>query len=110
MKMKASTLVFISLLMFLILSQSTTAARLLPSDQTDQGVKTNGSPIKTKEDSVFKVKLRHIYSFSVVLFTAQLMGLEECDDKDEDCLSRRVAAEAHLDYIYTQHHKPKGSP
>ncbi|KAK3003331.1 hypothetical protein RJ639_020160 [Escallonia herrerae] len=133
MKMKASTLVFISLLLFLILSQSTSAARPLPSDQTDQGVQANGSPIKTKEDSVFKVKLlvhffyskvnvssfnscslacviSHIHSFSVVLLTAQLMGLEECDGKDEDCLSRRVAAEAHLDYIYTQHHKPKGSP
>ncbi|KAK2981499.1 hypothetical protein RJ640_030961 [Escallonia rubra] len=93
MKKKASTLVFIFLLAFLILSQSTTAARLLPSDQTDQGVKVNGSPIKTKEDSVFN-----------------LMDLEECDDKDEDCLSRRVVAEAHLDYIYTQHHKPKASP
>ncbi|CAA2995021.1 phytosulfokines 6 [Olea europaea subsp. europaea] len=30
---------------------------------------------------------------------------EECPNKDEECL-RRVLLEAHLDYIYTQHHKP----
>ncbi|CAI0469494.1 unnamed protein product [Linum tenue] len=41
-----------------------------------------------------------------------LMGAEElekaeavCGEKDEDCLARRMVAEAHLDYIYTQHHK-----
>ncbi|KAE9465535.1 hypothetical protein C3L33_02550, partial [Rhododendron williamsianum] len=39
-----------------------------------------------------------------------LMGMEECDEKDEDCIKRRMVAEAHLDYIYTQRHKPKGSP
>ncbi|KAK4396765.1 putativephytosulfokine6 [Sesamum angolense] len=38
----------------------------------------------------------------------KLMGLEECEGEgeDEECLKRRVIAEAHLDYIYTQHHKP----
>lgn len=36
----------------------------------------------------------------------QLMGLEECYEKDEECLSRRMNMETHLDYIYTQHHKP----
>ncbi|KAM2685811.1 hypothetical protein EV2_008772 [Malus domestica] len=35
-----------------------------------------------------------------------LMGSEECDEKDEECLRRRMIAEAHLDYIYTQNHKP----
>lgn len=35
-----------------------------------------------------------------------LMGLEKCHEKDEECLKRRMVAEAHLDYIYTQHHKP----
>ncbi|CAN0879928.1 Putative phytosulfokines 6 [Linum grandiflorum] len=28
-----------------------------------------------------------------------------CEEKDEDCLKRRMMAEAHLDYIYTQSHK-----
>ncbi|KAI7746649.1 hypothetical protein M8C21_014211 [Ambrosia artemisiifolia] len=32
----------------------------------------------------------------------------ECGSGDEECLKRRVlaVADAHLDYIYTQHHKP----
>jgi hypothetical protein len=35
------------------------------------------------------------------------MGSEECyDEKDEECSRRRMIAEAHLDYIYTQDHKP----
>uniref|UniRef100_A0A2P2L3C0 Phytosulfokine n=1 Tax=Rhizophora mucronata TaxID=61149 RepID=A0A2P2L3C0_RHIMU len=37
----------------------------------------------------------------------ELMGLEACESaRDEECLKRRIAAEAHLDYIYTQQHKP----
>ncbi|XP_062172759.1 putative phytosulfokines 6 isoform X2 [Alnus glutinosa] len=35
-----------------------------------------------------------------------LMGLEDCNKGDEECLQRRIISEAHLDYIYTQHHKP----
>lgn len=55
-----------------------------------------------------QVKTIYIYildwfPFGILL---QLMGLEVCVDGDEDCLKRRVIAEAHLDYIYTQHHKP----
>lgn len=42
----------------------------------------------------------YIYCF------VQLMGLEKCGDKDEECHRRRMVAEAHLDYIYTQHQKP----
>ncbi|XP_075634348.1 putative phytosulfokines 6 [Castanea sativa] len=37
----------------------------------------------------------------------QLMGMENCNEGNEECLKRRVLSEAHLDYIYTQqHHKP----
>ncbi|XP_073007978.1 putative phytosulfokines 6 isoform X1 [Typha latifolia] len=36
--------------------------------------------------------------------TWNLMGLEECEDGDEECAKRRVISEAHLDYIYTQNH------
>ncbi|KAI3688127.1 hypothetical protein L1987_81835 [Smallanthus sonchifolius] len=35
-----------------------------------------------------------------------VMGFEDCGSGDEECLKRRVLADAHLDYIYTQHHKP----
>ncbi|CAI9097815.1 OLC1v1034312C5 [Oldenlandia corymbosa var. corymbosa] len=44
---------------------------------------------------------------------AALMGSEECSGNDPDCVNRRMMADAHLDYIYTQRHKPtkaKGSP
>ncbi|XP_030521964.1 putative phytosulfokines 6 [Rhodamnia argentea] len=40
---------------------------------------------------------------------SNLMGVEaeeSCGDQDEECLKRRMVAEAHLDYIYTQDHKP----
>ncbi|KAA3455492.1 Phytosulfokine [Gossypium australe] len=36
----------------------------------------------------------------------QLLGVEPCDAGDDECLKRRIISEAHLDYIYTQHHKP----
>ncbi|XP_077230473.1 PHYTOSULFOKINE 3 PRECURSOR [Tasmannia lanceolata] len=36
----------------------------------------------------------------------KLMGLEDCDNGDEECLKRRMLSEAHLDYIYTQHKNP----
>ena len=36
----------------------------------------------------------------------QLMGVEACDTGDHECLKRRIISEAHLDYIYTQHHRP----
>nr|XP_004487528.1 putative phytosulfokines 6 isoform X1 [Cicer arietinum] len=36
----------------------------------------------------------------------KLLGLEKCIIEDEECVTRRMTLEAHLDYIYTQHHKP----
>ncbi|XP_047168026.1 phytosulfokines 5-like isoform X2 [Vigna umbellata] len=36
----------------------------------------------------------------------KLLGVEDCRDGDEECVQRRMTLEAHLDYIYTQHHKP----
>ncbi|CDP15367.1 unnamed protein product [Coffea canephora] len=76
-----------SLLFFLLISRSI-SARLLPTNQASSSFSTT----KADEDM------------------ASLMGLEECNGKDEACVQRRMIAEAHLDYIYTQHHKPKGSP
>ncbi|PSR98341.1 Phytosulfokine-beta like [Actinidia chinensis var. chinensis] len=90
--------VVIFLTVFLLFSYST-SARLLPSHQEDKLEKANemittaSSSMNMQEDELLN-----------------LMGLEECEEKDEDCLKRRVVAEAHLDYIYTQRHKPKGSP
>ncbi|XP_057425416.1 putative phytosulfokines 6 [Lotus japonicus] len=36
----------------------------------------------------------------------ELKGSEACYEEDQECSSRRMIAEAHLDYIYTQHYKP----
>ncbi|KEH38950.1 phytosulfokine precursor protein [Medicago truncatula] len=36
----------------------------------------------------------------------KMLGMEKCNIEDEDCMQRRMTLEAHLDYIYTQHHKP----
>ncbi|CAL5182996.1 unnamed protein product [Lathyrus oleraceus] len=36
----------------------------------------------------------------------KVMEMEKCNIEDEECMQRRMTLEAHLDYIYTQHHKP----
>ncbi|XP_073291094.1 putative phytosulfokines 6 [Primulina huaijiensis] len=74
--------------LFILLIISHTSARLLPTHQVDKTeIKLNEKSSALEDD------------FS------SLMGMEECGDKDEECLKRRMIAEAHLDYIYTQHHK-----
>ncbi|PWA82058.1 hypothetical protein CTI12_AA181210 [Artemisia annua] len=50
----------------------------------------------TNEGSL--VHLQTISSFE------EMMGLEACESGDEEYLKRRVLAEVHLDYIYTQQH------
>ncbi|XP_019458407.1 PREDICTED: phytosulfokines 5-like isoform X2 [Lupinus angustifolius] len=34
------------------------------------------------------------------------LTMEACNSGDEECLVRRMTLEAHIDYIYTEHHKP----
>lgn len=58
---------------------------------------------KSSSENYIYIYILDWFPFAILL---QLMGLEVCVDGDEDCLKRRVIAEAHLDYIYTQHHKP----
>ncbi|XP_014513477.1 putative phytosulfokines 6 [Vigna radiata var. radiata] len=53
-----------------------------------------------------EVQLNHRSFFHLNDNMEELMGSEECFVKDEGCNSRRMMVEAHLDYIYTQHHKP----
>ncbi|XP_058204077.1 putative phytosulfokines 6 [Rhododendron vialii] len=96
---QVSQMGIIFLTVSLLLFHSLTSARPLPPLQGNQIVKANDQitqslpsiNVEDEEDLV------------------NLMGMEECDEKDEDCIKRRMVAEAHLDYIYTQHHKPKGS-
>ncbi|KAM0940336.1 putative phytosulfokine [Dioscorea sansibarensis] len=52
-------------------------------------------------------ELKKIEKDSFSNTTLQLIELENCEtDVDHECVKRRMMDEAHLDYIYTQHHKP----
>ncbi|XP_039015216.1 putative phytosulfokines 6 [Hibiscus syriacus] len=53
-----------------------------------------------------EVELSQITDMEGIELMNQLMGMEACDEGDDGCLKRRIIAEAHLDYIYTQHNKP----
>ncbi|XP_065856165.1 putative phytosulfokines 6 [Euphorbia lathyris] len=76
---------FCLLISLLILSSLVSSARLLQDDK------------KMNKDDDEITQLTQDFS--------QLMGLEGCEGGDEECLKRRMVAEAHLDYIYTQSHK-----
>ncbi|XP_071711334.1 uncharacterized protein [Rutidosis leptorrhynchoides] len=87
------------LIIFIISLSSLTSARFFhtkPADEKmmklyDEAINISGnSPIDLEELSSFN----------------ELMGTEECKNVDEECVKRRVLADAHLDYIYTQRHKP----
>ncbi|KAI8563138.1 hypothetical protein RHMOL_Rhmol03G0089500 [Rhododendron molle] len=94
---QVSQMGIIFLTVSLLLSHSLTSARPLPPLQGNQLVKANEITQSLPSIDVDDEDL------------VNLMGMEECDEKDEDCIKRRMVAEAHLDYIYTQRHKPKGS-
>ncbi|KAJ9184430.1 hypothetical protein P3X46_004158 [Hevea brasiliensis] len=83
--MKPNSFVLLIFLCFLLLSSA--SARLLPPKQDEKEAKDS---LTGEKDNV-----------------SNLMGLEEyeCEEGDEECLKRRMVADAHLDYIYTQHHK-----
>ncbi|KZV47172.1 phytosulfokines 6 [Dorcoceras hygrometricum] len=94
----------IALVVFLLVSFTTitkySARELAPRQEEALGVKSKGVG---SQESVSKIK--GFDSFD------KLMGLEEnssCEGGlyEEDGLRRRDMLEAHLDYIYTQQHKP----
>ncbi|CAI9097811.1 OLC1v1034312C2 [Oldenlandia corymbosa var. corymbosa] len=94
MKQAGCLLILASVLMFLLISHSA-SARIL-QDDNNQGSFTSSMATAEEDDNI-----------------AALMGSEECSGNDPDCVNRRMMADAHLDYIYTQRHKPtkaKGSP
>ncbi|KAL7127150.1 hypothetical protein ABFS83_14G236200 [Erythranthe nasuta] len=86
-----NSLAIILLLGFFITTSHSTA-RKLASEQGE--VDENMTQIKRK-DSV--VEIGKIDSFDME---------EYQNEEDKDELTRRVTAEAHLDYIYTQHLNP----
>ncbi|KAI4300421.1 hypothetical protein L6164_033804 [Bauhinia variegata] len=97
MKLQNSHVFLVSIFfLHLLLPPISASARLLLPKQDKEGIMANDvalarSPNELKDD-----------------MELQLMGLEleECQEKDEECNRRRMISEAHLDYIYTQHHKP----
>ncbi|KAK6235129.1 hypothetical protein SCA6_010466 [Theobroma cacao] len=115
--MKQSFLSGALLLFFLILiSSSHLSARLIANKQgkfldrypcplsffTNLETKVQQISFAGKED----VELSKITDREDIELINQLMGVEACDTGDDECLKRRIVSEAHLDYIYTQHHKP----
>ncbi|ESR43534.1 putative phytosulfokines 6 [Citrus sinensis] len=96
MKKQSVNNVFLNSLLFalLLLSYSKSiSARPFAQNQGEMVVKADG--------------ITHISTFKgVKQDLVNPMGSEECSENDEECLKRRMTAEAHLDYIYTQHHKP----
>ncbi|XAR60094.1 hypothetical protein NMG60_11033338 [Bertholletia excelsa] len=96
MKQSISSLVPLFTLLFL-LTTSQIYARSLAAKQEEEA-KLN------KEITTQRVP--HLSEMNEDDSLDHLMGLEDCQGEEEDCVKRRMIAEAHLDYIYTQHHKP----
>ncbi|KAK7402079.1 hypothetical protein VNO78_14058 [Psophocarpus tetragonolobus] len=82
-------------ILFFLLSSSKLCARPLT---TEQVCFTNSNLLSSGKD--FNSEMEGGESFK------QLLGVEDCNSGDEECLKRRMTLEAHLDYIYTQNHKP----
>ncbi|KAL5763829.1 hypothetical protein ACOSP7_016190 [Xanthoceras sorbifolium] len=75
---------------FLLISSWKVSARFIVTKQGQEEIKLKDS-LQEMED-IEQIK--------------ELMGMETCENGDEECFKRRIISEAHLDYIYTQHHKP----
>ncbi|KAK3032665.1 hypothetical protein RJ639_034931 [Escallonia herrerae] len=82
------------LLFFLFIITSQTSARSFAVGKGDKMIKPIKSITSTEESAA---------EIEVSDFLDNLMGREDCGNGDQD---RRVIAEAHLDYIYSQQHKP----
>ncbi|PSS03153.1 Phytosulfokine-beta like [Actinidia chinensis var. chinensis] len=95
MKQNLNSFALLFFLLFLI-TTSQPLAHSLASKQGEEELKLN--EITTEVSLVEKQETDS---------SNTLMGLvEDCQSGGEECLDRRMVAEAHLDYIYTQHHKP----
>ncbi|XP_015057995.1 putative phytosulfokines 6 [Solanum pennellii] len=94
--MKQNVYFVLLLLVSMIISSQASSRFLVNNLQVEKEAKlTNKS---SDGDSIEKMRSTNLN---------RLMGLEEysCEDEnDQECIKRRVLEEAHLDYIYTQHH------
>ncbi|KAJ4827362.1 hypothetical protein Tsubulata_014953 [Turnera subulata] len=91
--------VLLLFLLLLVIHSSMLSARSMVNNQELQ-VEATAKRITT-QDSTGELE-------GSTLSAEELMGLDHqmCENGDEECLERRIIAEAHLDYIYTQRHKP----
>ncbi|KAK4281613.1 hypothetical protein QN277_013084 [Acacia crassicarpa] len=90
---KPSFHVFFGLLFsLLLLFHFSASARLILPSQDEQGVKA--------------IDVTNARSNTELNYDVQPVESDECDNEDVECSERRMITEAHLDYIYTQHHKP----
>ncbi|XP_058088388.1 putative phytosulfokines 6 [Magnolia sinica] len=93
--MKHSRQLLLSLLLLFLLPCYTTRATRLPT------------PKQGKEEVMVNLFSEVGHSKEIEEEDSwTLMAMEDCGNGDEECLKRRMTSEAHLDYIYTQHHKP----
>ncbi|MBA0850452.1 hypothetical protein Goshw_029974 [Gossypium schwendimanii] len=94
MKAKFSGFITFLFLAFLLLCSSSVSARLLLQ------INNHGEKELKANEMMMMIQADRKDDFS------ELMGAEVCYEKDEECVKRRMMADAHLDYIYTQNHKP----
>ncbi|KAD2262711.1 hypothetical protein R6Q59_011690 [Mikania micrantha] len=85
---------FIFLLSIIVFSDA--SARFFHIEQSENTIKVDESINAAGESSVGNPETGDWFK--------DVMGFD-CGSGDEDCLKRRLLADAHLDYIYTQHHK-----
>ncbi|KAK7392566.1 hypothetical protein VNO78_21009 [Psophocarpus tetragonolobus] len=91
--MKQQTVLLFSVL---LLSSFLVSSRLL---EPPKGPRQGEKKVEVNDNAIPQL-------FAELKDDMELIGSEECYMKDEECISRRMMVEAHLDYIYTQHHKP----
>uniref|UniRef100_A0A7N0REL9 Phytosulfokine n=1 Tax=Kalanchoe fedtschenkoi TaxID=63787 RepID=A0A7N0REL9_KALFE len=96
MSIKFCSFAFLTLLLFCAYFSATSIQDLLTSQEKGDA----GLNLSAKEGtlSVPETETEDLLN--------ELMGMEVCHGEDEECLARRMMAEAHLDYIYTQRHRP----
>ncbi|KAJ0083857.1 hypothetical protein Patl1_30491 [Pistacia atlantica] len=83
------------IILILLIFSSNTSARFILQKQGLEEVKVKEFASEVSTEQVEVSESMH-----------NLMGIEACENGDEECLKRRLISEAHLDYIYTQELKP----
>ncbi|XP_019436027.1 PREDICTED: putative phytosulfokines 6 isoform X2 [Lupinus angustifolius] len=66
-------------------------------------------PLATEQEQNMKLQKVSGEDFDLELEGAKSfkgLGMENCNSEDEECLVKRMTLEVHIDYIYTEHHKP----